>query len=233
MRLGREATAARQRASRLAGLAGRCPAPNTAPQGAGLLVGHAIGRGFTAVAQQVPRLAGLVWLPAGCIAQTAIRRQVSWLTTKASVNWISRWPFTLQKSPGRAGISPIRGETAQRRLRARNPAFSSFEKSFALQIMLHNSIVRISSSRVLFCCPFFSYVLYLNIEKEMSGKLPAGISFPKACTFEKICYNIFCSCRSDGMADVTDSKSVGSDTVRVQVPPSAPWRVLLQRLKGC
>ena len=88
-------------------------------------------------------------------------------------------------------------------------------------------------SRVLFCCPFFSYVLYLNIEKEMSGKLPAGISFPKACTFEKICYNIFCSCRSDGMADVTDSKSVGSDTVRVQVPPSAPWRVLLQRLKGC
>ena len=24
------------------------------------------------------------------------------------------------------------------------------------------------------------------------------------------------------MADVTDSKSVGSDTVRVQVPPSAP-----------
>ena len=28
--------------------------------------------------------------------------------------------------------------------------------------------------------------------------------------------------RSDGMADVTDSKSVGSDTVWVQVPPSAP-----------
>ena len=31
--------------------------------------------------------------------------------------------------------------------------------------------------------------------------------------------------RSDGMADVTDSKSVGSDTVRVQVPPSAPRRI--------
>ncbi len=29
-------------------------------------------------------------------------------------------------------------------------------------------------------------------------------------------------CRRDGMADVTDSKSVGRDTVRVQVPPPAP-----------
>ena len=29
-------------------------------------------------------------------------------------------------------------------------------------------------------------------------------------------------CRSGGMADATDSKSVGSDTVWVQVPPSAP-----------
>ena len=28
--------------------------------------------------------------------------------------------------------------------------------------------------------------------------------------------------RSGGMADATDSKSVGSDTVWVQVPPSAP-----------
>ena len=28
--------------------------------------------------------------------------------------------------------------------------------------------------------------------------------------------------RCDGMADVTDSKSVGGDTVRVQVPPPAP-----------
>ncbi len=32
---------------------------------------------------------------------------------------------------------------------------------------------------------------------------------------------IFLVSRSDGMADVADSKSVGSDTVRVQVPPSA------------
>ena len=29
-------------------------------------------------------------------------------------------------------------------------------------------------------------------------------------------------CRCDGMADVTDSKSVGSDTVWVRVPPPAP-----------
>ena len=29
-------------------------------------------------------------------------------------------------------------------------------------------------------------------------------------------------CRHDGMADVTDSKSVGSNTVRVQVPLPAP-----------
>ena len=29
-------------------------------------------------------------------------------------------------------------------------------------------------------------------------------------------------CRYDGMADVTDSKSVGSNTVRVQVPLPAP-----------
>ena len=38
----------------------------------------------------------------------------------------------------------------------------------------------------------------------------------------KLCYISSRSSRSDGMADVTDSKSVGSDTVWVQVPPSAP-----------
>ena len=46
MRLGRGFTAARRQASRLAGLAGRCPAPNTAPQGAGLLERHAAWPGF-------------------------------------------------------------------------------------------------------------------------------------------------------------------------------------------
>ena len=37
MRLGRETTAARRKASRLAGLAGRCPAPHTAPIGRGAI----------------------------------------------------------------------------------------------------------------------------------------------------------------------------------------------------
>ena len=37
-------------------------------------------------------------------------------------------------------------------------------------------------------------------------------------------YSLLYLCRSDGMADVTDSKSVGSDTVWVRVPPSAPRR---------
>ena len=37
-------------------------------------------------------------------------------------------------------------------------------------------------------------------------------------------YSVSYLCRSDGMADVTDSKSVGSDTVWVRVPPSAPRR---------
>ena len=42
--------------------------------------------------------------------------------------------------------------------------------------------------------------------------------------FSKLNYNnkAFRCCRSGGMADATDSKSVGSDTVWVQVPPSAP-----------
>ena len=35
-------------------------------------------------------------------------------------------------------------------------------------------------------------------------------------------YNIKVQCRRDGMADVTDSKSVGGNTVWVQVPPPAP-----------
>ena len=39
---------------------GSAPGPRTAPIGRGALEGKAIGRGFTAVAQQVPRLTGLV-----------------------------------------------------------------------------------------------------------------------------------------------------------------------------
>ena len=46
MQLGCEATAARQQASRFASLAGRCPAPHTAPKGRGLLGGKASWPGF-------------------------------------------------------------------------------------------------------------------------------------------------------------------------------------------
>ena len=42
-----------------------------------------VGRGFTAVARRVPRLAGLVRLPAGWQVDTAIRRQASWLAQGA------------------------------------------------------------------------------------------------------------------------------------------------------
>ncbi len=48
---------------------------------------------------------------------------------------------------------------------------------------------------------------------------------------QQMCYNIR---RADVMelADVTDSKSVGSDTVRVQVPPSAPKHTMPLIQKG-
>ena len=46
-----------------------------------------------------------------------------------------------------------------------------------------------------------------------------------SCIFQGfMVYSVSYLCRSDGMADVTDSKSVGSDTVWVRVPPSAPRR---------
>ena len=46
-------------------------------------------------------------------------------------------------------------------------------------------------------------------------------------------YNIIDISRCDGMADVTDSKSVGGDTVWVQVPPPAPRKSeLLSTDKG-
>ena len=41
---------------------------------------------------------------------------------------------------------------------------------------------------------------------------------------QKILYNIKVISRCDGMADVTDSKSVGGNTVWVQVPPPAPLK---------
>ena len=95
---GRKVTAARRQASRLAGLAGGDPLHLTPRHRArGCSGDMQLGQGFTAVARQVPRLAGLVRLPAGWQVHTAIRRQASWLATKASVKSKSRWPFALQK----------------------------------------------------------------------------------------------------------------------------------------
>ena len=60
----------------------------------------------------------------------------------------------------------------------------------------------------------------------------AGVSFSNALIIKnpdsvlspsKICAIINPFRRCDGMADVTDSKSVGGDTVWVQVPPPAPY----------
>ena len=49
--------------------------------------------------------------------------------------------------------------------------------------------------------------------------------------FISILYNTLAR-RCDGMADVTDSKSVGSDTVRVQVPPPAPEKSTYQMISA-
>ena len=77
-----------------------------------------LGRGFTAVARQVPRLAGLVRLPANCIVKTAIRRQASWLAIKASVKSNPRWPFVLQTCSSHALASQAtRAEYAPRQRR--------------------------------------------------------------------------------------------------------------------
>ena len=58
-----------------------------------------LGRGFTAVARRVPRLAGLVWIPAGWPVQTAVGRQALWLAARASELQKKRWLFALQKYP--------------------------------------------------------------------------------------------------------------------------------------
>ena len=71
-------TAARRRASRLAGR-GSTPAPHTAPIERGTARGKVGWLRVTAVARQVPRLAGLVRFPAGWRVQAAIRQRASWL----------------------------------------------------------------------------------------------------------------------------------------------------------
>ena len=123
---GRKVTAARRQASRLAGLAGGDPLHLTPRHRArGCSGDMQLGQGFTAVARQVPRLAGLVRLPAGWQVHTAIRRQASWLATKASVILISRWPFALQKIPRHNEASHLaRGKSARRQLRGSRGLFS-------------------------------------------------------------------------------------------------------------
>ena len=76
--------------------------------------------------QRFDLFAGLVQLPAAWPIQTAIRRQASWLATKASVKSKSRWPFALQKYPSHIGTShPARGKPAPRQLRGSRAAIGS------------------------------------------------------------------------------------------------------------
>ena len=63
------------------------------------------GRGFTAVAQRVPRLAGLAWFPADWPIQVAVGRQALRLALKANVIWKTYLPFSLQKQPGNEATS--------------------------------------------------------------------------------------------------------------------------------
>ena len=90
-----------------------------------------LGCKVTAARRQASRLAGLVRLPAGCIAKTAIRRQASWLATKASVNSNSRWPFALQKYTSCIEAFHLaRGEYANRDCGPRKSAYSSAPQNF-------------------------------------------------------------------------------------------------------
>jgi len=57
-----------------------------------------VGWGFTAVAQRVPRLAGLAWFPADWPIQVAVGRQALRLALKANVIWKTYLPFSLQNS---------------------------------------------------------------------------------------------------------------------------------------
>ena len=89
MQLGCEATAARRRASRLAGLAGRCPAPHTAPKGAGRLAGKQAGSKITAARRRASRLASLA---GRCPAPHTAPKGAGLLRGKAS------WPGFYRRS---------------------------------------------------------------------------------------------------------------------------------------
>ena len=85
-----------------------------------------VGRGFTAARRRASRLAGLVQIPASCTAKTAIRRRASWLAEKASVDWISRWPFALRKNTSYAKAPhPAGVEYVPRQLRRGSAAIGS------------------------------------------------------------------------------------------------------------
>ncbi len=64
-----------------------------------------VGWGFTAVAQRVPRLAGLAWFPADWPIQVAVGRQALRLALKANVIWKTYMPFSLQQQPGNEATS--------------------------------------------------------------------------------------------------------------------------------
>ena len=68
------------------------------------------------MARQVPRLAGLVWIPVTCIAKTAFRQQASWLAIKASVDVNLRWFFCRRSAPAPhtapIGRGTVRGEAS-------------------------------------------------------------------------------------------------------------------------
>ena len=64
-----------------------------------------LGRGFTAVARRVPRLAGLVWFSCQLNRKDCRRAMGPRLTTNASVILNSRWYFGLQNYPSRVEVS--------------------------------------------------------------------------------------------------------------------------------
>ncbi len=105
---------------------GQCPlTPHRAHRARGCSGDMPVDREATAARRQASRLAGLVRLPAGWQVHTAIRRQASWLATKASVILISRWPFALQKIPRHNEASHLaRGKSARRQLRGSRGLFS-------------------------------------------------------------------------------------------------------------